>query len=388
MTCTPSRRSARRRGSSRSPGPRQASTAGTNRRDAAPSCRRPPPMTAADDRHLHLAVSLDGAGWHPAAWRDPSARPTELFTARYWVDQARTAERGLLDFISFDDSFGIQSGSLRRIDDRTDQVRGRMDASLVASLVAPATQHIGLLPTVTTTYPEPFHIASAISTLDYVSKGRGGWQARVSGRAEDAALVGVRPAPDVDHALPRPVRRGHRRRRGRPPAVGQLGGRRHHQGRRHRPLRRPRQAALRRLRGPLLHRQGPLDRAPPAAGPADRRRPRPPAGAVRVRRHVGRRRVRHAGRHRRRPALDRRRPGCRGDGRSRRPAAAAVRRPRRVPRRHPRRRRGPPGRARRPRRRSSTARTAPCSSARPTSWPTSCWPGATSGSRASGSARR
>ncbi|MET0460709.1 MAG: LLM class flavin-dependent oxidoreductase [Ilumatobacteraceae bacterium] len=158
-------------------------------------------MTAADDRHVHLAVSLDGAGWHPAAWRDPSARPTELFTARYWVDQARTAERGLLDFISFDDSFGIQSGSLRRIDDRTDQVRGRMDASLVASLVAPATRHIGLLPTVTTTYPEPFHIASAISTLDYVSKGRGGWQARVSGRAEDAALVGVRPAPDVDRAL-------------------------------------------------------------------------------------------------------------------------------------------------------------------------------------------
>ena len=30
---------------------------------------------------LHLAVALDGAGWHPAAWRDPSARPAELFTA-------------------------------------------------------------------------------------------------------------------------------------------------------------------------------------------------------------------------------------------------------------------------------------------------------------------
>ena len=24
---------------------------------------------------LHLAVALDGTGWHPAAWREPSARP-------------------------------------------------------------------------------------------------------------------------------------------------------------------------------------------------------------------------------------------------------------------------------------------------------------------------
>ena len=40
-----------------------------------------------------------------------------------------------------------------------------------------------------------------------------------------------------------------RRRRGRAPALGQLGGRRDHPGCRHRPVRRPRQAALRRLRG-------------------------------------------------------------------------------------------------------------------------------------------
>jgi hypothetical protein len=30
---------------------------------------------------LHLAVALDGAGWHPAAWRDPAATPAALFTA-------------------------------------------------------------------------------------------------------------------------------------------------------------------------------------------------------------------------------------------------------------------------------------------------------------------
>lgn len=29
---------------------------------------------------MRLAVGLDGAGWHPAAWREPGARPSELLT--------------------------------------------------------------------------------------------------------------------------------------------------------------------------------------------------------------------------------------------------------------------------------------------------------------------
>jgi alkanesulfonate monooxygenase SsuD/methylene tetrahydromethanopterin reductase-like flavin-dependent oxidoreductase (luciferase family) len=103
--------------------------------------------------------------------------------------------------VSFDDEFGIQSGRRREVDTHTDQVRGRLDAVLVASRVAPATEHIGLLPVATTTYPEPFHIASAVSTLDWVSTGRAGWQPRVSGRPSDADLVGVRPAPDPDTGL-------------------------------------------------------------------------------------------------------------------------------------------------------------------------------------------
>ena len=45
---------------------------------------------------LHLAVALDGAGWHPAAWREPDAQPDQLFTAAYWVNLAQQAERGLL----------------------------------------------------------------------------------------------------------------------------------------------------------------------------------------------------------------------------------------------------------------------------------------------------
>ena len=58
---------------------------------------------------LHLAVALDGAGWHPAAWRSPDARPQELFSAGYWTDLAREAEAGALDFLTIEDSLGLQT---------------------------------------------------------------------------------------------------------------------------------------------------------------------------------------------------------------------------------------------------------------------------------------
>ena len=88
---------------------------------------------------------------------------------------------------------------------------------LIASLIGPVTRHIGLVPTAIPTHTEPFHLASAFSTLDYVSNGRAGWRPQVSGRPSEAAHVGFRTFsafdptrlddPDVDRRVRRPVRR-------------------------------------------------------------------------------------------------------------------------------------------------------------------------------------
>lgn len=87
---------------------------------------------------LHLAVALDGTGWHPASWREPVARPREVFTAGYWADLVAEAERGLLDFVTIEDGLGPQSSHFLDPDERTDQVRGRLDAVLVAARIAPS----------------------------------------------------------------------------------------------------------------------------------------------------------------------------------------------------------------------------------------------------------
>ncbi|MGW7385989.1 LLM class flavin-dependent oxidoreductase [Streptomyces sp. NPDC054794] len=154
---------------------------------------------------LHLAVALDGAGWHPAAWREPVARPRELLTAAYWTDLVTEAERGLLDFVTIEDGLGLQSSSVTEPDGRTDQVRGRLDAVLVAARVAPLTRHIGLVPTVVATHTEPFHISKAIATLDYVSTGRAGLRVQITARQNEAAHFGRRtlpPFPTEDYDTP------------------------------------------------------------------------------------------------------------------------------------------------------------------------------------------
>jgi alkanesulfonate monooxygenase SsuD/methylene tetrahydromethanopterin reductase-like flavin-dependent oxidoreductase (luciferase family) len=147
---------------------------------------------------VHLAVALEGAGWHPAAWREPRARPLELFQAGYWADLVQEAERGLLDFVTIEDGLGLQSARHFAQDWRTDQVRGRLDAVLIAARVAPLTSHIGLIPTAVVTHTEPFHISKAIATLDYVSTGRAGLRVQVTARPHEAAHFGRRTFPALD----------------------------------------------------------------------------------------------------------------------------------------------------------------------------------------------
>jgi alkanesulfonate monooxygenase SsuD/methylene tetrahydromethanopterin reductase-like flavin-dependent oxidoreductase (luciferase family) len=141
---------------------------------------------------------LDGAGWHPAAWREADARPADLFTAGYWLDVVQQAERGLLDLVTLEDGLALQSDDPWTPDDRTDRVRGRLDAVLVAARVAPLTRGIGLVPTAVTTHTEPFHLSKAIATLDYVSTGRAGIRVKVGSVAAEYAHVGRRPAPAFD----------------------------------------------------------------------------------------------------------------------------------------------------------------------------------------------
>lgn len=145
----------------------------------------------------HVAVELSGAGRHPAAWRllppAPDARPgvapeqATLLDPRHHLRQAELAAAAGVDLVAIADSFTPPDADPAHL-----QVA--LDAVAVATRVAPAVPGLGLVPTVTTTHTEPFHLSKAIATLDFVTLGRAGVEIAVSRTEEEAALFGRKPA--------------------------------------------------------------------------------------------------------------------------------------------------------------------------------------------------
>lgn len=149
---------------------------------------------------VHLAIALERAGWHPAAWRETSARPHDLTSAGYWLDLLRTADDAGIALATIEDALSL-TDRFESVDGlRRDRVRGRLDAVLIASYVAPLTRRIGLVPTVTTAHTEPFHVATGIQTLDFASRGRAGVRLVAGASAAERANFGRR-ATGVD-AIP------------------------------------------------------------------------------------------------------------------------------------------------------------------------------------------
>jgi alkanesulfonate monooxygenase SsuD/methylene tetrahydromethanopterin reductase-like flavin-dependent oxidoreductase (luciferase family) len=112
-----------------------------------------------------LGIELDGEGSHPAAWRRANHPPAESLSGRTLTQKVRAAENAGFTLATFDDSILPPTGD----------ITARVDAVNRASFVAATTSTIGLVPVVETTYAEPFHTSSQLATLDYASRGRGGW---------------------------------------------------------------------------------------------------------------------------------------------------------------------------------------------------------------------
>ena len=102
-------------------------------------------MTAVAARKMRLGMSIRGIGYHPAAWRHPDVPADGTLRFEHYVQNARTAERGLCDLIFFADGIGIRErdaprGSLAR----SGYEIVEMEPMTLLPALAVVTQRIGL----------------------------------------------------------------------------------------------------------------------------------------------------------------------------------------------------------------------------------------------------
>lgn len=132
------------------------------------------------ERRIHLAAFLiagNGAHSH-ALWRHPQTRLGGFLEPEYYVEIARSLERGKFDLAFFADRLAMSDrfGDSLEVGARYgDQDATRLDPTLVLALLAGATRHIGLGATRSTTYHHPFNVARTFATLDHLSRGRIAW---------------------------------------------------------------------------------------------------------------------------------------------------------------------------------------------------------------------
>ena len=141
-------------------------------------------------RRLRFGAFFSMPSCHPTGWRHPDAVPECDMDFRWLAHMARTAERGRLDALFFQDSVAVV-GSAGLHGTQPYNVRSGRQAhiepvSLIAALAA-ITRNIGLISTCTTTYNEPYNLARRFLTIDHISGGRAGWNL-VTSQAEDEAL--------------------------------------------------------------------------------------------------------------------------------------------------------------------------------------------------------
>jgi len=143
----------------------------------------------AERRYLNLNVYLRNSGYHEAAWRVSPADPAGVLEPRHYINLAKTAERGILDSIFLPDSPGVAEF-------RSEFLPGAgLDPLQLLSSVATATEQVGLIATASTTYSFPWDVARRLATLDFLSRGRAGWNIVTTVEPAAAGNFGDQPHP-------------------------------------------------------------------------------------------------------------------------------------------------------------------------------------------------
>src|SRR5271163_3620958 len=126
---------------------------------------------------IHLGWFL-GPGVTIQGWNDP-AFPAEYdwTKPKLFQDMAKALEDACFDVLILEDSSTVPDtyGASMDFYLRNAAMTPKFDPVPLVPYIAAATTHLGIAPTLTTTFYPPFLLARCLSTLDHFSGGRIGW---------------------------------------------------------------------------------------------------------------------------------------------------------------------------------------------------------------------
>ncbi len=120
--------------------------------------------------------------------------------ARFYVDMVRNMERAGFDFMMLEDSLMVSDiyGGTAELELKNAIYAPKLDPVPVVSMLAYATEHIGIVATASTTFYPPYLLARTFSTLDHVTRGRVGWNIVTSSEDRAAQNFGLDVLPEHD----------------------------------------------------------------------------------------------------------------------------------------------------------------------------------------------
>ncbi|MBB2972788.1 NtaA/DmoA family FMN-dependent monooxygenase [Mesorhizobium sp. RMAD-H1] len=121
-------------------------------------------------RKLHIGMSLAPTWLSGDAWRRPDSNIEGLFNSDFYLDIARRSEAAHLDFVFCPDTLFLRTEVLE-----AGPGFSSLDPTMLLASIARETTHVGLLTTISTTFLPPYVVARQIQSLNWLSKGRAGW---------------------------------------------------------------------------------------------------------------------------------------------------------------------------------------------------------------------
>lgn len=134
-------------------------------------------------RKMKLGLFLFPPGHYATGWRHPDTPADAPQNVPFIVRLAQTAERGLLDFVFVADTLSVSATF-------HPSVKAALEPFTLLSLLAGATERIGLVATACATYNEPYPLARLLASLDHISGGRAAWNVVTSDHEATAANFG------------------------------------------------------------------------------------------------------------------------------------------------------------------------------------------------------